>query len=388
MLEAINAALLAVADVLLGWMLYLPRDLALVLLALGTAAVLTLVRLVTTDQDLLGRCKRDIARLKELLREAKKRRDKEAVARHRATMGQIGMVTMKAEVKPLLAALLPVALLAVWAFANLGHVPADGQEPVLVKAYFPTHLIGQRAHIVPQEGLKDAGGWYRVVQRGGPAESAYGVADWTLLADAGVQPTQFGFNLDGQTYRCPASATGRPAAEEAAERARLGPLAWSTIGPASLSVEGRRQLKVGLIAPANYIGRVARLMPEPGLHAAPGWVRRVVEDYDLANGAAVSNGVALWAVRAERRADAYALGVRFGGQRFEKNLIVDGRRYAPPLRYYDADDLLCVETVLPEYKPFGVVPGVPALMLEAWMVGYLLIVLPLALLLKPVLHIH
>ena len=92
-----NSIILTIGDPLLGWMLGLDRNIALFIVAIGTALILTLVRLFTTNQNLLGRCKKDKARLKQLMREAKKTGDKDAVARYRTTTGQIGMKSMKAE---------------------------------------------------------------------------------------------------------------------------------------------------------------------------------------------------------------------------------------------------------------------------------------------------
>ena len=43
MLEAITTVCLAIADPLLGWLLYLPRDLVLAMLALGTSLILIVV---------------------------------------------------------------------------------------------------------------------------------------------------------------------------------------------------------------------------------------------------------------------------------------------------------------------------------------------------------
>jgi len=59
MLETITALCLAVTDPLLDWVLHLPRDVALLLVAVGTALILTVVRIFATDQDLLRRCKED-----------------------------------------------------------------------------------------------------------------------------------------------------------------------------------------------------------------------------------------------------------------------------------------------------------------------------------------
>ena len=81
MVDAIHRILLAITDPFMGWLLHLPRDAALLIAAVATALVLTLVRIKTTDQGLLRRCKQDKKRQKELLREAKKTGDKDAQKR-------------------------------------------------------------------------------------------------------------------------------------------------------------------------------------------------------------------------------------------------------------------------------------------------------------------
>lgn len=274
MLDALNNFFLSVANPLLGWMLHLPRDLVLFIVAIGTAMILTVVRLFTTNQELLKRCKDDKGRLKQLMREAKKRRDKEAVLRHRTTLGQIGMLSMKAEGKPLLASLIPIALLAVWCFGNIAYVPPEPGEPVTVKAYFPVGKIGKTVHVVPQNGI---------------------------------------------------------AADE-------------------------------------------------------GWIRNVAPDLD-AEGKA-TNGVAAWTLRCEKRDEPYALEFRFMGKTYQKQLIVDGLRYAAPLEFYDDEAVEVAEIAMPEYKLFGIVPGIPWIMFQPWIVGYLVIVLPFSFFLKPLLRIH
>ena len=95
MLDAINNGLLAIGDPLFDWLLRLPSDLCIILVAVMTSAGLAVSRLFTTDQDVLKRCDADKKRLKKLLKEAKKRKDKDAVQRHRATGGMIGMKIVK-----------------------------------------------------------------------------------------------------------------------------------------------------------------------------------------------------------------------------------------------------------------------------------------------------
>lgn len=279
MFEAINNAVLTVGDPLLGWMLNLPRDLVLIFVALGTALVLTVVRRWTTNQDRLGRAKADKRRLKELTREAKARGDKDAVKRYRTSLQQIGIMSMKAEGKPLLASLLPIAVIAVWAFSNINYQPPTPGEPVTVKAYFPISAIGETAHIVPADGLSDVGGT---------------------------------------------------------------------------------------------------------------WVREIKPGYDP-KGKEITDGQATWDLEASSRPEPYTLEVRHAGETVTKELIVDGKRYATPLVFYndkDEEAFTAVELVMPEYKPFGIVPGWAGAGLQPWIVGYLIIVIPLSVVLKPVLRTY
>jgi uncharacterized membrane protein (DUF106 family) len=199
MLDWINNAVLALADPLLGWLLRLPADLALVLVAVGTGAIITFSRLFTTDQDLLRRCDQDKQRLKELIREAKRRKDKEAVNRYRSTRNMIGMMTMKQEGWPLLAAILPIAVLGTWCFQRLAFVPPQAGRPVPVKAYFPVSAVGELAHAVPQAGLREvsrdesggSGHWIQEIVKDDPGPDGLvssAVATWQIQAEARPAP--------------------------------------------------------------------------------------------------------------------------------------------------------------------------------------------------------
>ena len=275
MLETINNFVLLAADPLLGWLLALPVDLALFIVAAGTGAILTFFRLFTTNQELLKRVDADKIRLKQLIREAKSRGDKDALQRHRATVGELGIKSMKAEGGPLLASLLPIVLLAVWAFARLGFVPPKEGEPIKIKVYFNQLSIDGTAHIVP---------------------------------------------------------TG-------------------------------------------------------GLEATEGWVRRIGEDPEPLEGAS-PDGYAEWVVAAKERPEPYTLEIRHGGRTYTKELLVDGKRFSPTLEFYEGGEISAVQLDLPQYRPFGVVPGIPWIMFEPWIVGYLLIAIPFVLLLKKICGIH
>jgi uncharacterized membrane protein (DUF106 family) len=199
MLDWVNNAVLILADPLLNWLLRLPTDLALVIVAVGTGAIITLSRLFTTNQDLLRRCDQDKKRLKKLIREAKRQKDKEAVKRYRTTRNMIGMMTMKEEGWPLLAAIAPIAILGTWCFQRLAFVPPRAGETVPMKAYFPVSAVGELAHVVPQEGVREvsredsgaSGRWIQEIIKDVPGPDGIansGIATWKIQARARPQP--------------------------------------------------------------------------------------------------------------------------------------------------------------------------------------------------------
>ena len=268
MLEAINSGILRLMDGVLGWTLALSPDLALVIVALLSAAVITLARPFTTNQDLLRRVAEDRRRLKALLAEARRRKDREAAARHRATINLVGLKQLRQEGKPLLAALVPIALLGTWCFQRLQWRPPCAGEPIVVAAYFPLSAEGDLVHLAPQRGLAAKDGWVKEV----------------------------GLDPDGG-----------------------------------------------------------------------------------------KNGLAVWTISAEARPEPYDL--RIEDQATHQMLLRVGQpTYEPPIRFMD-DRVLCVEVRLKPVRLLGVVPGIPYL-LAPWLVGYLVLVVPVSLVLKWALRIH
>lgn len=163
MLEAFNTCLVNALDYVFGWMLLLPRDLSLFSVAILTSASLSLIRKWTTDQAWLARADADTKRLHALIREAKQAKDRDAVARYKATITRIKVKSMKFEGKPLLWALVPVALLATWAFSRLAFVPPPAGATLTVRAHLPKSYIGQTIHMAPEEGIESVNGWFQKV---------------------------------------------------------------------------------------------------------------------------------------------------------------------------------------------------------------------------------
>lgn len=203
MLSALNHFIVAMMDYLLGWLLHFPSDVQLIAVALGSALVLALVRLWTTDQDLLRRCRADKARLKTLVREAKSRRDKDAITRHRATLGAIALKQLRQESRPLLASLIPIVMLATWALNRLEFHPLKTGEPVEFAAYFPISAVGKIAHIVPTDGLAAESGWIQEITAVTAEGPAHGIATWRLTAAPGAEQRQLSVRFDGKTFTHP-----------------------------------------------------------------------------------------------------------------------------------------------------------------------------------------
>jgi hypothetical protein len=200
-LDAWNRISLGVLDVLLGWLLALPADVRLIIVAVGSGAILTLVRVLTTNQDLLRRAAADKKRLKELIRQAKRAGDKEAAKRYRMTRSLVALTAAKAEGLPLLASILPIAMLATWCFARLGFHPPRAGEELEVCLYAPISAAGEAVHLVPADGLR-ADGWVKEVQAvEDPNEGPpHGLAVWRVRAAAGEAPYRLAFRLKHRSY--------------------------------------------------------------------------------------------------------------------------------------------------------------------------------------------
>lgn len=269
MLDWWNRISLGLFDLLLGWLLGLPTDAALIVVAVGTAAILTFVRLFTTDQDLLARAAADRRRLKELIRDAKKRGDRDAVKRHRAVKAMIAMRTFPSEGKPLLASIVPIAMLATWAFARLAYDPPRAGEEVEVRLTTPISAAGEAAHVVPVEGLR-ADGWVKPVEAVTDCNPPHGLAAWRLRGAAADKP--------------------------------------------------------------------------------------------------------------------YRLIFRFRDESYSRDLLVGQRMYSDPIA--DHGGLVTTEVRLRPRKLFNIVPGIPAIAFDPWLVGYLVLVIPSAVIVKRVFRIH
>jgi len=195
-------------DYPLGWLLALPRDAAILIISVGTSLLLTLVRRRTTNQDQLRRCRNDVRRLKQLIREAKRAKDKPAVRRMRSTLATVNAVRLKAELKPLLAAIVPILLLAIWAIERLDYIPPRAHEELTVRAYYPVSSVGRLTHMVPPDAMEMRSEAIQVVEID-PIDRANGVASWTLRPAPGSDSSELVIRHQGQAVRHVVRVGGR-----------------------------------------------------------------------------------------------------------------------------------------------------------------------------------
>jgi hypothetical protein len=257
-------------------------SLAILALALVTGGLLVIIRRLSTDQALLRQAAADGRRLKQLIREARRRKDAESVHRHRRVAAGVGMIKLKAEWRPLAILVIPIAVLATWAYQRLEfQVPRVG-EPLEVRLVMPLSAAGEVTHLVPAEGLVARDGWVRTV---------------TVVRE-----------VQGRMARV---------------------LAWLT--------RGRKGV------------------PPP-------------------------RALARWTVTPERDTGPWVLDFRYRDKTFSATLEAGGTTYTPAVLLLDEDVRL--EFGYRENRLLGWVPGLPSMMLPAWLVGYLLLTIPLAMVLK------
>lgn len=168
-------------DLLLGWLLILPRDVSLLLFAVGTALLMTLIRRLVTNQELLHRCAADQRQLKTLMRDAKAAKDKAWQDRLRTTRGQIKGVQLGADMRVLCVALIPIAILAIWASERLDYLPPRQDRDLTLRAYFPASSIDRLTFLVTDSNVVVKSPAIQLVGRSEESPPT-GMAQWTVYS--------------------------------------------------------------------------------------------------------------------------------------------------------------------------------------------------------------
>jgi hypothetical protein len=172
-------------DHVLGWLLRLPSDAALIILALATSLLLAVVRLWTTDQDVLRRLADDKRLLRVLARQARADGDRSQARRHRENLAWLTWQTLgrrlKGECLTLAVSLLPLVLIGTWCFYRLEYHPPRAGQPLVLTLATPTTEIDSLVHLVPQAGVHPASSWVQSITRANdPDGPPRGIAGWLL----------------------------------------------------------------------------------------------------------------------------------------------------------------------------------------------------------------
>ena len=180
-----NATCLRVGDALLGWLLAFPRDVGLVVLAVGATGLLLASRRFMTDQPWLRLAHADRQQLRRRIRGARMSGDREALRRFRQTRASIAWRRLKREVPAMLVSTFPLAVLLTWGAERLDYLPPQAGETLQLTAFVPADRTGQVAHLVPLERLHAPRGYVRRVEpddraAGDRAGRLGGAVAWTI----------------------------------------------------------------------------------------------------------------------------------------------------------------------------------------------------------------
>jgi hypothetical protein len=178
---ALDSLLTHLGDRLLGWLLWLPRDVTLLLLAVLLMALLLGLRLLLADCEALRLLVADERRVKMLRGEARAAGDRSALARHRGVRRMLATRRARLELLSALAGLLPAMLVLHWGARRLEFLPLQADAEFALEARLPASSIGQHVHLVPQSGVSAEPAWIRFVVAA-TADEPLGAANWRLRA--------------------------------------------------------------------------------------------------------------------------------------------------------------------------------------------------------------
>lgn len=159
MVESVMSVLVSIVKVLfvpldlaLGWLTLLGSLGALIAVGALTGFAVNLFQKYCSNQNLLGRRREDLKKLKTLVREAKDNKNEEKAAR---LLGLTSLISSKyalESLKPALYSVPPLCVLAMWVGARLNHEPVRPNENVEVIATFEDGASGF-AYILPNENV-------------------------------------------------------------------------------------------------------------------------------------------------------------------------------------------------------------------------------------------
>ena len=138
-------------------------------------------------------------------------------------------------------------------------------------------------------------------------------------------------------------------------------------------------VQVAFYGPLSAVGETVTLLPQEHL-SADGWVKLARQESVRGQPAAA----ATWTVRAAAGDKPYRLVFRWRDETFARGELLVGGRTCSPRFVTDEEGKLGCEVRLREARPLGIVPGWGETF-PPWLVGYLALVIPAAVVIKRVL---
>ena len=135
--------------------------------------------------------------------------------------------------------------------------------------------------------------------------------------------------------------------------------------------KAHEQVEVSFHYPVSACQRIAHLAPLKGVVSEGGWIKR----FDEEEGDPLA-AMAVWKLRFDQ-VGSYKLKFRFDDKTYEHEVLVGARYYMLTMQLYPENKKIASVIRLPQRMLFGIVPGYAPLGCKPWMVGYLLLTVPL-----------
>lgn len=207
-MTAFFSTLIQIGDILFGSSLFIPRDIAVLLIGAISGFILIGIRRLTVDGAYLNEIAADERQLRELLRQAKINQQPDQVARLRMIRGLVRQRKGRAELIFVSVSLIYLLMATSWGQARFEFLPLQPNHPFTFAIHTPAASRGEIAHVVPSASLTSESGWIRQIEMQTQSGSPSGEATWKLTATSSPPRQAITVRLGNQTYHHPITIDG------------------------------------------------------------------------------------------------------------------------------------------------------------------------------------
>lgn len=196
-------------DWTMGWTERFSPIVSISIVGVISGVAVILVQKYGSDQKFLGQAKSDLEFLKTKMKDAKKAKDEDALARARGLSGKIGGKYMWAALKPSLWTVPLIGVIGLWTGSRLGFLPIHPGDEFQVTAHFEDNAKGF-AYVLPTKEIQCSGP--RIAPLEIPQEGSGIQARWKIRA-ASEGPAALTVRYGDRSYEIPipiARTGGRP----------------------------------------------------------------------------------------------------------------------------------------------------------------------------------